>query len=388
MPYYAQTEESRANRKSMYLYDNELFDSSWGLALWIYAKDHNEEIIHEPIKLKYTYNNVEHYYYPDFKYKNSLIEIKGKQFFKNDGTMCNPYDPSQDGLFEAKHQCGLQNNVIFYGENEIRFAIDYVNSKYTSSYMKLFKTEIGFPFPNVDLSDTSDNGLIRHFHKSIFYATKKGKLSPLDAWNNKDLVKKSALNRLKYVNRCEPSDVIQGFNVAKIAPKISIFKPSLATTLINKYLQKSDTIVDPFSGFSGRLLGAINTKKRYIGSDINIDHVNESNEIILYKNTSSSCNVSLMDILKAPITTYTNTSLFTCPPYGGKEHWNENNDEIEKSCDEWIDICFEKYKCDSYLFVVDETDKFKKYVVDEIINKSHFGTNKELVLFFSSHPNL
>lgn len=73
-------------------------------------------------------------------------------------------------------------------------------------------------------------------------------------------------------------------------------------------------------------------------------------------------------------------TLFTCPPYGGKEHWNENNDEIEKSCDEWIDICLEKYDCKKYLFVVDKTEKYSHYIVEQIENKSHFGSNKELVL--------
>ena len=73
-------------------------------------------------------------------------------------------------------------------------------------------------------------------------------------------------------------------------------------------------------------------------------------------------------------------SLFTCPPYGGKEHWNKDNDEIEKTCDEWIELCLNKYKCKKYLFVVDETEKYKNYIVETIENKSHFGSNFEYVI--------
>ena len=75
-----------------------------------------------------------------------------------------------------------------------------------------------------------------------------------------------------------------------------------------------------------------------------------------------------------------NTALFTCPPYGGKEHWNKNNDEVEMSCDEWIDICLDKYKVNKYLFVVDKTEKYKNNIVETIENKSHFGTNYEYVI--------
>ena len=58
----------------------------------------------------------------------------------------------------------------------------------------------------------------------------------------------------------------------------------------------------------------------------------------------------------------------------------KNNDEIEKSCDEWIDLCIEKHKCLKYLFVVDKTEKYKNYIVETLTNKSHFGTNNEYVI--------
>ena len=48
--------------------------------------------------------------------------------------------------------------------------------------------------------------------------------------------------------------------------------------------------------------------------------------------------------------------------------------------DEWIDICLKKYICDEYIFVVYETTKYNKYIVDVIENKSHFGKNIEYVI--------
>lgn len=43
--------------------------------------------------------------------------------------MCNPFDHSQDALYEAKHQCMLNNNVRILKEIDYKFAIDYFNTK-------------------------------------------------------------------------------------------------------------------------------------------------------------------------------------------------------------------------------------------------------------------
>ena len=376
-------EEMRAIRSkstSKYVYKKERFDSKWELALWIYAEDHNEEIEKEPYCFEYEFKGKKHKYVPDFSYKGKLLEIKGDQFFDKNGKMINPFCRKMDELYEAKHQCGIKNNVTFWKKDDLQFVLDYIKEKYTLDYLDLFRANLPFPYPNQGLSDTSDYGIIKHFHKSIFKATKKDSLSPLQAWQDKNLVRLSALNRLKYIGDCKPEHVVGGFSVARIAPKISVFKPTLATDLIKKYLNDFSEIVDPFSGFSGRLIGAKNCNKTYVGKDINEEHVKESNEIIQYKNYQN-CLVSVEDLLKKEnVESY--ECLFTCPPYSGKEHWNKSNDEVEKSCDEWIDLCLAHYKCKRYLFVVDETEKYKDKIVEELENKNGLfkRKNSELVI--------
>ena len=44
--------------------------------------------------------------------------MKGDHFFDGD-KMINPYDRTQDGLFESKHQCMLDNNVIILRREDI-----------------------------------------------------------------------------------------------------------------------------------------------------------------------------------------------------------------------------------------------------------------------------
>lgn len=74
---YAKTLEFHKKARKKYCYNNETFDSSWELALYIYAIDHGETIIRCPCKICYTYKGKEHYYIPDFLYQEHLIEIKG-----------------------------------------------------------------------------------------------------------------------------------------------------------------------------------------------------------------------------------------------------------------------------------------------------------------------
>jgi hypothetical protein len=52
----------------------------------------------------------------------------------------------------------------------------------------------------------------------------------------------------------------------------------------------------------------------------------------------------------------------------------------KRSCDDWIDICINNFKCKKYLFVVDNTEKYRDYIVDIIENKSHLNKNKEYVI--------
>lgn len=379
--WFSQTPEFATLRNTKFMYDSKSFDSSWELAFYIYCIDNNKTITRPTKKFAYDYNGTTHYYHPDFEVDGKLYEIKGPQFFKKDGTMQNPYNHELDGLFEAKHQCGLKNGVIFITNEDIKKYFNYVNSTYTKDFINLFKKNLPFPYPNVELKDKSDFGIIQHFHKSIYHANRHGKRCPYDAWLDKDLVLKSALNRLRYKKRCKPSDILQGFNIAKIAPKVSVFSPKLAEQLINRYIPNADIIFDPFSGFSGRMLGAFNCGKQYFGFDINEDHVMESNEIIEYKKIGDMCSVELKDILSSKTKDYTylrGTALFTCPPYNNKEQWGCN--EQYKNCDEWIDLCIEKYKVDKYLFVVDKTEKYSDKIVEVIHNKSHFGCNDELIL--------
>ena len=218
------------------------------------------------------------------------------------------------------------------------------------------------------------NSIIQNFHKSIYDAHVGTNQSVKDAWFNDDLLKKVIQNRLIYINDVNPSKVLRGFNVSKICPRVSIFNPVLTRHLILTYLNDYETIFDPFSGFSGRLLGTASCGKNYIGQDLNEVAVSESNDIIKFLRLTN-CSVTTKDILSD---SGEYECLLTCPPYGSKEIYH--NETSFKTCDEWIDEIISRYKCNRYVFVVDTTEKYEDHIVETIKSTSHFCKTLEYVI--------
>ena len=250
---------------------------------------------------------------------------------------------------------------------------------------------------NTNKSIKKASSIIKKFHKSIIYANRNGRLSPYNGWQEI----KSDFNKFKrlYINRIIYSDFYKknyqymlrgimnesiyrrGMDAGKIYPTVSYFKPTLAKYIINKYLNEFDTIFDPFSGYSGRLLGAMSLNKNYIGYDLSSITVSESNEIINFISSTLNKKYNVNIQCKNSINeTGEFDCLFTCPPYDNIEEWIESNIEYH-TCDDWIDICLNNFKCKKYVFVVDDNIiKYKKYITEEFENKSHLGKNKEYII--------
>ena len=115
---------SLASKK--YMYDNIKFDSSWELALWIYAKDHNEPIEREPCCFEYEFENKKKTYILDFKYKGQLIEIKGDQYLSLPVT-------------QKKLQVAKDNNVHIWTLKDIQSYLQYMYKKEGKFWYRKYK---------------------------------------------------------------------------------------------------------------------------------------------------------------------------------------------------------------------------------------------------------
>lgn len=250
---------------------------------------------------------------------------------------------------------------------------NYSDDYLYSEYEKLKKIDC-FQLKNINICLP----IIHQFHKSIWNCHKKNYLSPLDGRHNDKILLKCIENRLKYKGDNLSLDKIRdGLTIAQLAPKVSIFRPYIAKYLVTKYLHEFDSIFDPCAGYSGRMLGVCSLNKKYIGQDINETTICESLMLkkFLHLETTE------LSIKNSVCAGGEYECLFTCPPYADKEIWGDVPDVL--TADEWIDVCLDNYKCKSYLFVVDKTEKYKNYIVEEIINKSHFNKNTEKVILIN-----
>lgn len=124
--------------KRKLIYNDIQFDSFSEIAYYIWLTDNNIKFEYQPnITFEYEYDNVKHYYHPDFLLidNNEIVEIKNKNTFK-DGKMINIYDRSQDGIAEAKHQCMLKNNVKILIDDDYKHCIQYVKQKFGKDFRK------------------------------------------------------------------------------------------------------------------------------------------------------------------------------------------------------------------------------------------------------------
>lgn len=136
----AQCPQIRRKQQLRCRYDGIGFDSVHEIAYYIYLVDHRVDFEYQPdASFKYEYGGKAHLYMPDFKVDGQFVEIKGDHFFKEDGTMCNPYDHTQDGLYEAKHKCMLENDVKIIKTSQMKGILDYVAMAYGKSYLKRFR---------------------------------------------------------------------------------------------------------------------------------------------------------------------------------------------------------------------------------------------------------
>lgn len=136
----SQCHEIHIKSQQPYVFDNIFFSSLPELAFYIWLKDNNISFEFQPkTDLTYEFEGKIHKYEPDFLVDGQLIEIKGDHFFKKDGTMQNPFNHETDGLYEAKHQCMLKNNVRILTSEQYNTYVEYVKNKYGNNYLKSFK---------------------------------------------------------------------------------------------------------------------------------------------------------------------------------------------------------------------------------------------------------
>jgi len=133
--------------KVRYRYDNNIFDSSWELAYYIYLTTNEIDFTYKPAPLRYFDNGQQHLYYPDFLVDNKYVESKANTSVNEHGKLkLYPRQASTEAALTslaAKQRCLEDNGVriLTKKEEELRMAFAFIRKNYGSTYLQQFREE-------------------------------------------------------------------------------------------------------------------------------------------------------------------------------------------------------------------------------------------------------
>ena len=193
------------------------------------------------------------------------------------------------------------------------------------------------------------------------------KLTPKEAWKDKDCIIKAvanlfyitnkSINESKYpefVKRIEKvfkensigllKEVLNRFTIAKIAPKVTALMPSAFERILKESgIDISSGLYCPMAGFGGIIRGA---KEYYKRNNINAD-------IEAYDINPILCKYygwTVKDVLAQKIKT--DKVVFVCPPFGPKtERWKGTPNDMYYEFEEWVQLIKQHVDAPNYIFV-------------------------------------
>lgn len=125
---YSLTSEFNKIRHKKYMLDNIKFDSSWEVAYYIFLRDFKIDFEYQPdIKFEYYVKDKKHYYFPDFRVENRIVEIKGNHLLKY-----------QNKLSDKKEKIEfiLNSGIYLLTYDEIKPYLNYVKLNYGENYLR------------------------------------------------------------------------------------------------------------------------------------------------------------------------------------------------------------------------------------------------------------
>lgn len=279
------------------------------------------------------------------------------------------------------------NHVVVITTNDASGLFGKPNSLKSNGFK--YQKKCPNPLIGVDvrLFDEKPEFPYRKDRPKCFYDVRvDGKPSAHEAFYDPNLRWKMIKNRIEYSGGfIDNNQVLQAMNITRTCKQPSWFSKNLAKRIIQTYC-KSDTIVDPFSGWGARFDAAQELHKTYIGGDYN-------EELVKWHHEVGRTTIKYMDANEFKYDG--ECSVFICPPYSdpktGRCFEDYNFDGFDESakalsqCD-WMKVVMRNVpNAKEYVLVCKIVDPgWEKYIVETLNNRSHFGLNHEYILVISN----
>lgn len=359
------TKHKNNSFKNANSFDGRKFDSRYEVLVYEFCKRNNIPIECQ-IPVEYEYNNETHITFIDFRIDGILFEVKGGHLLHG------IYDYAMPVPIEEKLQVYKEHNIILITDISGSDVIPPKESEGSNGLLYQHKCPNPLIGVDIDLFDNPKFPFAKDKPECFYKVRVDNKLSALEAWDNELLRWNMIKNRINYVGGfIDNKSILTAMNVTRTCKQPSWFSKEYAKKLINKYIT-TNLILDPFAGWGTRCDATLELNKQYYGGDMNVElvkwHQSLNRPICQMDANNFKSNES-------------NCSVFICPPYTNYEKYFDGQDLETTQC-EWLQIVMNNIpNAKEYLMVCKIVDSgWEKYIVEEKINKSHLGTNKEYVL--------
>lgn len=166
----------------------------------------------------------------------------------------------------------FRNNGFIYPDDE---------KSLNKSYQQIVDFQSPVNEDSIYNNSSCGTDICKYFCRSFFSATEPKKKTIPEIFNDDTLLKKIIHNRLgldwidhdgkgEGVNEAFNLSfkmLIQGMRSMRLISQISIFKPTVAKWLTEKYSKPNNIVYDYSAGFGARMLGVVSCGRNYIGVD-------------------------------------------------------------------------------------------------------------------------
>lgn len=171
--------------------------------------------------------------------------------------------------------------------------------------------------------------------------------SPIEVFWNTELLTKAIYKR---INNSDTK--LQPFNIRKAIQvfggyRVSNFKPTIAKYIYEKYSPKESKVLDPCTGYGGRLLGALcsSNVREYVGTDPDerqiLGNAKMGEDVLKYVKHKDYVDIHLLALPFEEFNLEPYFDLvFTSPPYFDKEKYSDDDTQSYiryPTYDEWKD---------------------------------------------------
>ena len=166
------------------------------------------------------------------------------------------------------------------------------------------------------------------FFSNRYKARSHSRRSALESWHHEDDLERAVRFQLKVGDPVVPHRVLRA--VAMNCRTPTIFRPTVAKFIYERYLPDGGRTWDPCSGYGGRLVGALAAGVSYVGTDADPETVKGNRELAVVLGGDAEVHCCPAEEFDPPEVGL----IFTSPPYfqrelysGGRQSWRHTEFE-------------------------------------------------------------